>query len=66
MNLSIRNPLKSVVSKYDPEQIDASIEGVRKLLEYIQKDPTVEATTMSTVGEKGYDGFIYAVNKSSF
>jgi predicted O-methyltransferase YrrM len=50
----------------DPEQSDPSIEGVRKLLEYIHKDPTLEATTLGTVGEKGYDGFLYAINKSSF
>jgi predicted O-methyltransferase YrrM len=50
----------------DPEQSDPSIEGVRRLLEYIQKDSTVEATTLGTVGEKGYDGFLYAINKPSF
>ena len=49
----------------DPEQSDSSIEGVRRLLEYVQKDSTVEATTLGTVGEKGYDGFLYAINKSS-
>jgi predicted O-methyltransferase YrrM len=49
----------------DTEQSDPSIEGVRRLLEYIQKDSTVEATTLSTVGEKGYDGFLYTVNKPS-
>lgn len=48
----------------DPEQSDASIEGVRRLLAYIQTDSTVEATTMATVGEKGYDGFLFAINKS--
>ncbi len=47
----------------DPVQSDPSIEGVRRLLEYIQKDLTVEATTLGTVGEKGYDGFLYAINK---
>jgi len=47
----------------DLERNDPSIEGVRRLLEYIQKDPSVEATTLGTVGEKGYDGFLYAVNK---
>lgn len=46
----------------DPEQTDSNIEGVRKLLDYIQKDSTVEATTIGTVGEKGYDGFLYAIN----
>jgi predicted O-methyltransferase YrrM len=49
----------------DPEQSDPSIESVRKLLEHIQKDPTVDATTLSTVGEKGCDGFLYAVHKCS-
>ena len=47
----------------DVEQSDASIEGVRRLLEWIQQDPTVESTTIGTVGEKGYDGFLYALNK---
>lgn len=47
----------------DLEQSDASIEGVRRLLEYIQNDSTVEATTIGTVGEKGYDGFLYAIKK---
>ena len=45
----------------DVEQSDASIEGVRRLLEWIQQDPTVESTTIGTVGEKGYDGFLYAL-----
>ena len=47
----------------DPNQSDPSIAGVRRLLEYIQKDSTVEATTLGTVGEKGYDGFLYAIKK---
>ena len=45
----------------DPNLSDDAIEGVRRLLEYIKDDPTVEATTIATVGEKGYDGFLYAV-----
>ncbi|CAF0838309.1 unnamed protein product [Rotaria sordida] len=49
----------------DPKQNDPHIEGVRKLLEYIKNDSTVEATTLGTAGEKGYDGFLYAVNMSS-
>ena len=49
----------------DPEQSDPSIDGVRRLLEYIQKDRTVEATTLGTVGEKGYDGFLYAINNDT-
>ncbi|KAI0798074.1 O-methyltransferase family 3 protein [Abortiporus biennis] len=50
---------KGVVA--DPTVIDPNSEGIRKLLRHIKVDPTVEATTISTVGEKGYDGFLYAV-----
>ncbi|KAJ3746492.1 O-methyltransferase family 3 protein [Lentinula detonsa] len=45
----------------DPEQSDANIEGVRLLLNALKSDQDVDATTMATVGEKGYDGFIYAI-----
>ncbi|KAF7359915.1 hypothetical protein MVEN_00717400 [Mycena venus] len=39
------------------------IEGVRQLLRYIKDDTEVEATTIHTVGEKGFDGFLYAIRK---
>jgi len=45
----------------DPEYMDSRVEGVRRLLEVIKADPEVSATTISTVGEKGYDGFTYAI-----
>ncbi|KIJ44114.1 hypothetical protein M422DRAFT_60228 [Sphaerobolus stellatus SS14] len=45
----------------DPEQKDNATEGVRRLLDYIKDDKEVDATTLSTVGEKGYDGFLYAL-----
>lgn len=45
----------------DPSYTDDSVEGVRNLLKYIKGDPEVEATTIATVGEKGYDGFLYAI-----
>ena len=45
----------------DPEYTDSSVEGVRALLKAIQADKEVEATTIATVGDKGYDGFLYAV-----
>ena len=35
--------------------------GVRRLLEVMQGDREVDATTVGTVGERGWDGFIYAV-----
>ena len=47
----------------DPEYTDEKVEGVRKLLKAMEGDDEVEATTISTVGEKGYDGFIYAIKK---
>ena len=47
----------------DLTQSDANIEGVRNLLNSLKDDKDVEATTIGTVGEKGYDGFIYAVRK---
>lgn len=47
----------------DPEYTDDRVEGVRALLRAMKDDSEVEATTLSTVGEKGYDGFIYAVRK---
>ncbi|KAH9842798.1 S-adenosyl-L-methionine-dependent methyltransferase [Rhodofomes roseus] len=43
----------------DPAYTDANVEGVRKLLEHLKTDHEVEATTISTVGEKGWDGFTY-------
>jgi len=43
---------------------DAEVDSIRAVLKAIQSDDEVEATTISTVGEKGYDGFLYAVIKS--
>lgn len=45
----------------DPNAHDDNIEGVRNLLRGMKDDPEIDATTIGTVGEKGYDGFIYAV-----
>ncbi|KZS99291.1 S-adenosyl-L-methionine-dependent methyltransferase [Sistotremastrum niveocremeum HHB9708] len=44
-----------------PEYTDANVEGVRRLLEYLATDKEVDATTLATVGTKGYDGFVYAL-----
>ena len=40
---------------------DEAVEGTRKLLKAIQGDKEVDATTIGTVGEKSYDGFLYAI-----
>ena len=45
----------------DPECKESAIEGVRKFLEVVGADPEVSATTISTVGEKGYDGFTFVL-----
>ncbi|KAF9016273.1 S-adenosyl-L-methionine-dependent methyltransferase [Hymenopellis radicata] len=41
----------------------AESEGVRRLVKAIQNDKEVEATVIGTVGDKGYDGFLYAIRK---
>ena len=45
----------------DPAENSEDVIGVRKLLEYLKEDKDAEATTIATVGEKGYDGFTYIV-----
>ena len=45
----------------DPEDKGVRVEGARRVLEAIKGDPEVSATTISTVGEKGYDGFTFAL-----
>ena len=42
----------------DPSYTDESVEGVRDLLLALKDDKHVEATTIGTAGEKGYDGFL--------
>ncbi len=45
------------------ESPDANVQGVRRLHERLKVDPRVEATTIQTVGAKGYDGFLLALIK---
>ena len=40
---------------------DASIQGVRKLNEFLAREKRVSATAIQTVGTKGYDGFTIAL-----
>ncbi|HEY4277998.1 MAG TPA: O-methyltransferase [Conexibacter sp.] len=39
---------------------DVRVEGVRRFHELLAAEPRVEATTIQTVGDKGYDGFTLA------
>ncbi len=41
----------------DPSSTNAQVLGAQRLHELLAADPRVEATTIQTVGEKGYDGF---------
>ncbi|KAG6906593.1 hypothetical protein DXG01_012996 [Tephrocybe rancida] len=47
----------------DLSYTDDNVVGVRRLLEVLKGDKEVQATTIATVGEKGYDGFLYAIRK---
>jgi predicted O-methyltransferase YrrM len=45
----------------DPDSDDPSIPAQRRLHETLAAEPRVEATTIQTVGVKGYDGFSLAL-----
>lgn len=45
----------------DPNTKDEAVMGVRRLHEMLRNEPRVTATTIQTVGVKGYDGFTIAV-----
>jgi hypothetical protein len=48
----------------DLEDDDPAIVGQRRLHEQIGAEPRVSATTIQTVGAKGYDGFTIALVES--
>lgn len=41
----------------DAASKDANVQGMRRFIDIVSKDARVEATTLQTVGAKGYDGF---------
>lgn len=45
----------------DPATQESMVRGVRKLYDDIAAEPRVSATSVQTVGAKGYDGFCMAV-----
>jgi predicted O-methyltransferase YrrM len=45
----------------DANTKDEAVIGVRRLHDFIRNEPRVTATTIQTVGMKGYDGFTMAV-----
>lgn len=44
----------------DAASKDANVQGMRRFIDIVSKDRRVEATTLQTVGAKGYDGFTLA------
>ena len=47
----------------DAETEDASVRGVRRLIDHLSQDSRVSSTAVQTVGGTGYDGFILSVVK---
>ena len=45
----------------DEASTDPSVKGVRRLNELLRAEPRVSATTIQTVGARGYDGFTLAM-----
>ncbi len=45
----------------DAKSEDANVKGVRRLHEMLATEPRLSATTIQTVGSKGYDGFTLAL-----
>ncbi|MEW2134387.1 O-methyltransferase [Streptomyces sp. NPDC005435] len=45
----------------DPASADPRVQGVRSFTELIAEHPRLTATTLQTVGAKGYDGFTLAL-----
>ena len=45
----------------DPKSGDEKVEAQRRLHEMLRDEPRVDATTIQTVGVKGYDGFLVAL-----
>jgi predicted O-methyltransferase YrrM len=45
----------------DPASDDPNVQGVRRFNERVAREPRVSATTIQTVGTKGYDGIAFAL-----
>jgi predicted O-methyltransferase YrrM len=45
----------------DPGAEDPGVQGMRRFHELLAREPRVSATTIQTVGAKGYDGFTFAL-----
>ena len=54
----VRNGYVADVNKTDKENA-----GVRDLLKYLQEDTELEAATVPTADERGFDGWTYVLRK---
>ncbi len=45
----------------DAKNDDPNVQGARRMHEMLAAEPRVSATTIQTVGSKGYDGFTLAL-----
>jgi predicted O-methyltransferase YrrM len=45
----------------DAESVDAKVQGVRRFNEMLARETRVSATTIQTVGSKGYDGLTFVL-----
>ncbi len=50
----------------EPDHKDPRVQGVRRFNELLAAEPRVSATTLQTVGSKGYDGFTLALVTGDF
>ncbi|MEO6806263.1 MAG: O-methyltransferase [Edaphobacter sp.] len=48
----------------DPKDPDPRVQGVRRFFEMVGANPHLDATSLQTVGSKGYDGFAIAIVNS--
>jgi len=51
----VRDGRVADLSNDDPTNV-----GIRQMVELIKEDKEVDATVIQTVGDKGFDGFLYA------
>ena len=42
---------------------DERVQGTREFFNLLKQESRIEATAIQTVGEKGYDGFVYGIVK---
>ncbi|WP_433775340.1 O-methyltransferase [Bacillus wiedmannii] len=47
----------------DERSDDDRVQGVRKFMDILEKEPRIESTAIQTVGNKGYDGFVISTVK---